>query len=464
MIGLVTYVTADKAILCTVVAGNGHAIGVKYGHITIFNVYKPPSEGWNSPPLPSAEHPCMYVGDFNSHSPLWGYSVSNTDGAELERWMEGAGCFLVHDAKQSPTFRSAHWGTTSSPNLCFVMCSQQGRPLMTERTIVSRFPRSQHKVAIMEVSRLPSFQNRAMPRWNLRKANWTAFTEEIERTVKRIPVSIENYRFTGLIWAAAKRSMPREHRRNYIPCWSKECSNLLGEYQISHSDENADRLIQKLDEERRGRWMDAMERMDITHSSRQSWNLLQKLRAAKSITTQVNITPDAIADTICEVGNIDVSRRDSLRMRRSLRRELSRCPERSAFVDPVECDEVVAAIKKMKQGKAAGVDGILPEFLKNLGPKAISWLTSLFTAVMEQARTPMVWKRAKIVAILKPGKEPGDPRAIDQLRSYQWSISFSSASCWPGLEGDWRSASHLSKLGSGRDVIVRSRCFLSQLT
>ncbi|XP_039283045.1 uncharacterized protein LOC120351099 [Nilaparvata lugens] len=251
-----------------------------------------------------------------------------------------------------------------------------------------------------------------MPRWNLRRADWAHFTEVIEKTVSRIPVSIENYdRFTKLIYVAAKRSMPRGHRKSYIPCWSKECSDLLKEYRNSHSDETANQLMQKLDEERRSRWVAAMESMDFTHSSRKSWNLLRRLGAAKVSTTHATVSPDVIADTICEVSDINVPHRDLLHMKRHLRRELRRCTERSGFVSPVNYSEVLAAIKNIKLGRAAGVDGILPEFIRHLGPKAIHWLTNLFTIVMEKSRTPVVWKRAKVVAILKPGKEPSDPKS-----------------------------------------------------
>ena len=42
--------------------------------------------------------------------------------------------------------------------------------------------------------------------------------------------------------------------------------------------------------------------------------------------------------------------------------------------------------KTKKQIKAAGADGIFPEFLKNPGEKGRIWLVALFTAVQKQRK------------------------------------------------------------------------------
>jgi len=44
-------------------------------------------------------------------------------------------------------------------------------------------------------------------------------------------------------------------------------------------------------------------------------------------------------------------------------------------------EKVVVALKPVKSGKTAGVDCILPEFLKFLGPKGSTWITSFFSSV-----------------------------------------------------------------------------------
>ena len=47
------------------------------------------------------------------------------------------------------------------------------------------------------------------------------------------------------------------------------------------------------------------------------------------------------------------------------------------------------AIRKLKNGKAAGVCGILPEMLKLGGTTAEGWLVQLFNLVWEEGVVPM---------------------------------------------------------------------------
>ena len=60
----------------------------------------------------------------------------------------------------------------------------------------------------------------------------------------------------------------------------------------------------------------------------------------------------------------------------------------------------------MKSGSAPGYDHIHPEFLKNLGPMAILWLSKFLTSVVVTNALPKIWRKAKVIAIEKPGKDP----------------------------------------------------------
>ena len=63
----------------------------------------------------------------------------------------------------------------------------------------------------------------------------------------------------------------------------------------------------------------------------------------------------------------------------------------------------------MKNGKAAGVDGIYPDMISHLGPSAISWLASAMTEIIKAGTYPNHWKQARVIAILKPGKPADNP-------------------------------------------------------
>ena len=78
----------------------------------------------------------------------------------------------------------------------------------------------------------------------------------------------------------------------------------------------------------------------------------------------------------------------------------------TATVTPISPEEVDAARKYMKCGKAPGYDNIHPEFLKNLGPRAKKWLAVFLTRIISEKNLPKSWRVTKTVVIPKPGKDP----------------------------------------------------------
>ena len=75
----------------------------------------------------------------------------------------------------------------------------------------------------------------------------------------------------------------------------------------------------------------------------------------------------------------------------------------------VTSKEEKAALQNTKLNKAAETDGIYPEMLKNLRPKDIQWIAQAFTDIIDTSKLPSNWKTAKVIGILKPGKDAKDP-------------------------------------------------------
>jgi hypothetical protein len=48
--------------------------------------------------------------------------------------------------------------------------------------------------------------------------------------------------------------------------------------------------------------------------------------------------------------------------------------------------------------------------MKNLGPIAKKWLLDLFKNITNTEQIPKIWRKSKIIALLKPGKTPDDPK------------------------------------------------------
>jgi hypothetical protein len=72
-------------------------------------------------------------------------------------------------------------------------------------------------------------------------------------------------------------------------------------------------------------------------------------------------------------------------------------------------DEVQEAIRGLKVGKALGPNGIPNRALKHLHMRAFLLLVQIFNALLRTHHFPPVWKHARVISILKPGKDPAQP-------------------------------------------------------
>jgi len=76
-------------------------------------------------------------------------------------------------------------------------------------------------------------------------------------------------------------------------------------------------------------------------------------------------------------------------------------------------DEIYQALQNMKAVTAPGYDHVHPEFLKNLGPRAQTWLSRFFSRIIIANAIPKIWRKTKVIATEKTGK---DPRLAESYR------------------------------------------------
>ena len=72
-------------------------------------------------------------------------------------------------------------------------------------------------------------------------------------------------------------------------------------------------------------------------------------------------------------------------------------------------EEVQEAIRGLKVSKAPGPNGIPNRALKHLPQRAVSLLVLIFNAILLTHHFPTAWKHARVISILKPGKDPALP-------------------------------------------------------
>lgn len=115
----------------------------------------------------------------------------------------------------------------------------------------------------------------------------------------------------------------------------------------------------------------------------------------------INITPDQIANKLLMNGKTKGKKN-------LVKFKIDTNNNTSDFNVPFELGEMNEAIKIMKNKKAAGIDGIMTEQIKQLGPVAKKWLLNIFNNCIENNTIPVEWLKSHVVALLKPGKSPND--------------------------------------------------------
>jgi Reverse transcriptase (RNA-dependent DNA polymerase)/Endonuclease-reverse transcriptase len=388
-------------------------ICINMGNCSISSIYKPPGKEFTFRPLNACDpqNPKIVIGDFNSHSTSWGYSETDRNGSLVEEWAESNDLALIHDAKLPPSFNSNVWKRGTNPDLCFVSSTIEARCC---KSVLDPIPKTQHRP--IAVSIYPAVRTQEVPfrrRFNFRKANWPAFASEVDRRIAGLPPSPRNYEeFVDIVKAASRRHIPRGCRTHHISGMDTEAKKLMDEYKKSYEDDPfgqgaskcGNSLLSYLGEVRQRKWEETVKSMDMTHNSRKAWSLIRKLSGDPTERKAIaSVTPNQIAHQLLLNGKT------------SSKCRVNRYPKTGDSLglgllkSPFTPEEMVRALMKMKNGKSPGIDELCTEQVKNLGPMANCWLLDLFNNCRTTYEMPKSWRKAKVIAIAKPGKDPNHP-------------------------------------------------------
>ena len=81
------------------------------------------------------------------------------------------------------------------------------------------------------------------------------------------------------------------------------------------------------------------------------------------------------------------------------------------MLTPFTIRDLGDAISLLKNGKAPRLDNIHHEMIKCFGPTTRFWLLDMLNDCLKQQQIPNVWRKAKVVAMLKAGKDPESPKS-----------------------------------------------------
>ena len=225
--------------------------------------------------------------------------------------------------------------------------------------------------------------------------------------------------FCNTIKKAGKNIIPRGYRNNYIPCWDAECESLYKTFlQSPQGDDSslaATALLAKLDRKWRDSWSEAVGSIDISHSSRKAWSILNNLTGrSRHSPRHCPVSTDAIASELVRNGKYEAVDRKSSRLVSQEVSDLWRAttPDAVNISDNFSQREFTAALQHLKSGKAPGPDSICTELILHAGFVLKPWLRDFLSSRLKFSK---IWRRALVVAIPKPAKPVEDPKSYQPI-------------------------------------------------
>jgi len=342
---------------------------------TVTSVYKPPNIPFtfHKPDNFNNSSTKIIIGDFNSHHTERGYENTNDDGERVEQWADGNQLSVIHDSKLPPSFNSARWKRGYNPDL--VMVSENIRQQCV-KTVAKPIPRSQHRPIVCSINAAIKPTTVPMKRtFNFRKANWNDFSTDLDSEIKNLASTTENYdAFVNIVKRVSRKHIPRGCRTQYITGLSSELTEHMHTYTKMYEKDpfgyetinKGEFLLEAIGSERRANWINLVENIDMKHSRQKAWGLMKKLNNDPKQRNSQNITtPDQIAHQLLLNGK---GQRET-NHKRTQKKYVTESEEYGHFKEQFNIIELNEAIKMLKNRKAAGLDDICVEQIKEFGPK-----------------------------------------------------------------------------------------------
>ena len=275
---------------------------------------------------------------------------------------------MLYDHNQPKTFHSAAWDTYTNSDLTFFSHDANSSLPHPVHSVLGNFPKSQHRPTIIYHPALTEHTPKsALPRWNFNKADWERFHATARNMCDdlRSPKSDINSCYAAF-------QIPRGFRKNCIPKWDEKWNELASQHEKTQSVEEklllANRLIDHLNTKRKEQLISTVERIDMKRSSLRAWSTIHKVTGRKNVSANPNsISPNAVS--LCPLNNgkfKNPNRQFTREANRQLKEEWNSPSADHNLSKQSTDDEIIAAIKSLKAGKAPRADNVHPEFFLHI--------------------------------------------------------------------------------------------------
>lgn len=391
-------------------AGNGHImVQLEYNNLSIWGIYISPNikmEEYKKQVdevMLRIQQTChakhILGGDINAKSPLWGGSFADAKGQHWGDWLAQLDMAVINEGSE-PTFRRGN----SSSIIDVTFATNNISSSIKNWRMLEEDSMSDHMYIYYEIGRdidirteglVPIGYNKDKFRTELIKHNMESNITRASWSTKHIKIQ-KAYKYSIIYNRAERRKPPywwneeieqllrstKELRRRATrePPTSTRWTELREEYRDKRK-----RVKKKINEIKRNKWKELLQELD-----NDSWGNGYKI-ATQSLKTKGTPFRMSLEKRREEISNLFVhSRNDMVMHIRNI-----------GEVAPFTTEEMRVAILRLKPGRAAGVDGIPPEAVRDAANWVPDMMLDMYNELLRSGVFPKVWKMARVVLIPK---------------------------------------------------------------
>ena len=434
----ITLNTPLQAVACT--------IRLNTRDIDICSIYLPPNIENNTLErklnnlIAQFQNPFILLGDFNAHSPMWGRDVAVPDerGDIIERFLTDQQLVILN-TRDNTYFSLAH---NSESAIDLSICSPEIGTFFEWSVDPDIYHSDHYPIKLRSTF---SHDNDAVagsiPRWNLKRADWSKFKNFCEIENERFHSPEQGIKFlTDTIVTAAHTSIPltstsQKHKR--APWWSLNVAHAIAKRKrafrayLRHKN-NENLLIRNRErarckrtvrEAKRKSWTSFLSQLNYRTPLSKIWNLVRSLSGKISYPSlpvlrmqNTNITePKEIVNTLAQTIS-QHSSSNNYRPRFIDYAQINfRLPQNALFSDNTEPYNNIFSHSDLQEAisstgnTSVGPDKLHYSFFRQLPDSALTFMLCTFNDLWTQQVYPEEWKEAILIALPKPGKNKTDP-------------------------------------------------------
>ncbi|KAI5756257.1 hypothetical protein M8J77_023456 [Diaphorina citri] len=408
--------------------------------ISVCNVYIPPSfkleEKHLSDVISQVPMPCILCGDFNAHSPLWGAPRCNSNGLEVQEFLEKNECmFLLND--DQPTHINSSYGSLSTLDLSIISSSIVSDVLFSVHDDACS---SDHVPVFIRFSNhdYPSYPAKHV--WSYKKADWEKFRSSI-KFHECLNVSDDVNDMLSVINSdilnAAKLSIPTlnlSKMKRMVAWWNDEIKSALNDrknamktYKRNRSLENFIDYKRKkarakylIKQNKKFSWECFVDSIKDPITQSDMWKQVAKFKGKKKIfspicalknidggmTTNISEIVEILAKNYEENASDCLYDSEFKKLKSDMAMKISppENTEQCAYNLPFNMTELTSTFKGCRSS-AVGIDKVSYQMIIKLPYDALEKLLEVFNIIWLTGKFPNCWKTAVVVPVLKPNRD-----------------------------------------------------------